>query len=91
MEQIGEALQRTIGKNIRAYRKEQGIRQNDFAKRVGTTSTTLSKIENGDVSIRMDMLEKIAEELGKPIQQIIFSDDVIMLDNNILKKIQNSD
>lgn len=90
MEQIGETLQKKVGKNIKAYRKQQGIRQNDFANMVGTTSTTLSKIENGESSIRMDMLEKIAKVLGKSITDIIFADSVIVIDKEILNKMKET-
>ena len=51
---------------IRAYRESRKprIRQAELAKRIGTTKTTLSEIENGKRPVSMDLLPKIEAETG---------------------------
>ena len=42
-----EIILKEIGKRIREYRIGFSITQNDFAKRIGVSTRTLSSIENG--------------------------------------------
>ena len=90
MEQIGNTLKRTVGKNITKFRKEAKIRQEELANRLGITTTTLSKIENGEGSVRLDLLEKIAEELQVRLADLMFEDEVLILSKNLLKKLEKS-
>lgn len=83
-------LKETVGKNITKFRKEAKIRQEELANRLGITTTTLSKIENGEGSIRLDLLEKIAEELQVRLVDLMFDDEVLILSKNLLKKLEKS-
>lgn len=83
-------LKETVGKNITKFRKEAKIRQEELAKNVGITSSTLSKIENGEGSVRLDLLEKIAKELQVRLVDLMFNDEVLVLSKNLLKKLEKS-
>ena len=50
-----------IGGKVRKIRKEKGMTQEQFAKRFYMTQQTLSKYENGKITIPYDTLENIAE------------------------------
>lgn len=88
MEQIGNTLKRTVGDNIKFYRKEKDLTQEAFSKMIGITSTTLSKIENGETDIRIDLLEVISKKLDIPIQKLIFLRDVIILSKEAVENLQ---
>lgn len=46
-------------------RQQAGITQKEFANRLQTTQSVISRIENGKQNLSLDMLQKIAEALGK--------------------------
>ena len=57
-----------LGANIKRLRKEKNITQEVFAKRVGISRTTLSKLENGHLAqtsivILNDILNHLGYEL----------------------------
>ena len=82
-------MQNKIGDNIKQYRQMAGIKQGDFAKILGITSTTLSRIERGKGSIKMDTLKKISEKLEIPLEKIIFGVDTILLNSEIVEKLRS--
>lgn len=51
-------------KLLRDARKKAGISQDELAKKLGVKQATISKYETGIVSPTMEMLERIAFELG---------------------------
>ncbi|WP_268891543.1 helix-turn-helix domain-containing protein [Lentzea tibetensis] len=53
-----------MGQRIRRLRHVSGLGQDDFAKRVGIASGSVSKLENGRMSIPGDVLSGIGEVLG---------------------------
>lgn len=83
-------LKETVGKNITKLRKEAKIRQEELAERVGITSSTLSKIENGEGSVKLDLLEKIAKIFQLDVVDLMYEDDVFVLSKKILKKLEKS-
>ena len=82
-------MENNIGVNIKKYRQESGIKQGDFAKILGITSTTLSRIERGKGSIKMDTLKKISEKLDVPLEKIIFGADTVLLNSEIVEKLKS--
>ncbi|MCH9028263.1 MAG: helix-turn-helix transcriptional regulator [Bacteroidetes bacterium] len=46
-------------------RQKAGITQKEFADKLKTTQSVISRIENGRQNISLDMLQRIAEALGK--------------------------
>lgn len=87
MEQIGDSLKKLVGGNIKRIRKETGYRQGQFAKMIGVTSTTLSKMENGESDIKIGLVDKIAKKLNRPIQEFLFTQETVVLSKDELKKL----
>lgn len=61
-----------IAIHIASEREKAGITQNDLAKRLNTTQSVISRIESGRQNLSLDMLQKIAEALGKSKVVIAF-------------------
>ena len=55
--------EQSIGANIRGLRGEAGVTLTALAKKAGMTKSTLSKIENGQVSPPISTLMRLAEAL----------------------------
>ena len=54
-----------VGKNIKLYREQKGIKQEVLAKEIGISKSRLSQIENGDCGeLFLNRIEKIANFLG---------------------------
>ena len=53
-------------------REKAGLSQKDLALKLKTTQSVISRIENGKQNISLDMLQRIAEALGKKHIQIAF-------------------
>jgi DNA-binding transcriptional regulator YiaG len=53
-----------LGQQVRAHRKEQGLRIDDAAALSGVSVDLLSRLENGLGSIRSDKLLTVLEALG---------------------------
>lgn len=53
-------------------REKAGLSQKDLALKLKTTQSVVSRIENGKQNISLDMLQKIANALGKESVNISF-------------------
>jgi len=53
-----------IGETLRRARVEQGLTQDELAKRLHTKKTAISRIENHAEDIRLSTLERYAEALN---------------------------
>ena len=61
---------------IEAIRKERGIRQEDFAKRMGVSRQTISSLETGRYNPSIFLAWKIARYFGMSIEEVfIFEED----------------
>jgi transcriptional regulator with XRE-family HTH domain len=56
-------LQRTLGRNLRAYREARGLSQEAFADVVGVHRTYMGGIERGERNLTLRSVERIAEWL----------------------------
>ena len=83
-----ELKKNNIGENIKYYRQLKGMKQSELAKAVGITATTLSKLEYGCGSIKLDTLSEIAKVLGVMPERLLFSPDSMVLNSDILEKIK---
>ena len=61
----------TLGQRLRDYRKSRGMTLQQLGKIVGINASTLSKIENGKISLNYSTVLKIAEDLSTPIANLI--------------------
>lgn len=57
-------LQKVVGRNLRAYRMEKGLSQEDFAEVVGVHRTYMGALERGERNLTLQSLESIAEVIG---------------------------
>ena len=64
-----------IAKNIKKYRKFNGMTQKDLAAKVGVSIAAVSNWETGTNSIDIDSLFKVCDALGVPISVMTSSDD----------------
>ncbi len=58
------ASQTVIGQRIRRLRHVSGLGQEDFAKKVGIASGSVSKLENGRLPISDELLSDVGNALG---------------------------
>ena len=56
-------LQRTVVRNLRAYRQAQGLSQEAFADVLGVHRTYMGGIERGERNLTLKSLERIAGRL----------------------------
>ena len=57
-------LQKTVGRNLRAYRLERGLSQEAFAEVLGVHRTYMGGVERGERNLTLQSLEKMAEQIG---------------------------
>ena len=60
-----------VGQKIRLYRKMKGLTIEVFAGMIHKSKATVSKYENGDISIDIETLFVIAQALEIPVNQLI--------------------
>ncbi|MDN5285893.1 MAG: transcriptional regulator [Mucilaginibacter sp.] len=65
---------KSVGKNIRALRHQQGWSQEDVANRLGISIPAFSKIETGVTDINLSRLEQIANIFEINVAQVLASD-----------------
>ena len=56
-----------IGVLLREARRESGLTQEELARRIRTTKSAISRIENHAEDIKLSTIEKVANALGKRI------------------------
>jgi transcriptional regulator with XRE-family HTH domain len=56
-------LQRTVGRNLRAYREARGLSQEAFAELVGVHRTYMGGLERGERNLTLRSLERLAQVL----------------------------
>jgi transcriptional regulator with XRE-family HTH domain len=57
-------LQRTVGRNLRAYRQARGLSQEAFAELVGVHRTYMGGLERGERNLTLRSLERLARVLA---------------------------
>lgn len=57
-------LQRTVGRNLRAYREARGLSQEAFADVLGFHRTYMGGVERGERNLTLKSLERLAERVG---------------------------
>ncbi|HEY0274986.1 MAG TPA: XRE family transcriptional regulator [Paenirhodobacter sp.] len=66
-----QETEQTIGARLREWRSNMGMTLSAVSSQTGVASSTLSKIENGQVSASYYTLKKICDGLEIPIEEII--------------------
>ena len=57
-------LQRTVGRNLRAYRLERGLSQEACAEVLGVHRTYMGGLERGERNLTLKSLERLAAAVG---------------------------
>lgn len=58
-------LQRTIGRNLRAYRQARGLSQETFAEILGVHRTYMGGIERGERNLTLQSVERLAKQIDE--------------------------
>lgn len=77
----------SIGENIKKIRKENGLTQAEFSKKIGISRTYLSDLENNRKSPSVETLDKMAEKLGVSTTYLINGDKYALLYNQDIEAI----
>lgn len=59
-----------LGLNIAYYRKEQGLSQIQLADKINISRTHMSRIENNDCAVSLDVIFSIAKSLNIPVAKL---------------------
>ena len=79
-----------FGKNLKYYRKERKLSQEQLSENVDITVKHLSEIERGIVFASAGLMEKLAENLNIPIFAFFLTDNSIYYDNMMLTRIEKA-
>ncbi len=63
-------LYRKLGLNIAYYRKDKGLSQLELAEKINISRTHMSRIENSDCAVSLDVVFAISEALDVPLSQL---------------------
>ena len=61
---------RKLGLNIAYCRKEKGFSQMQLADKIDISRTHMSRIENSDSSVSLDVIFRIADALSIPVYKL---------------------
>ena len=61
---------RKLGLNIAYYRKERGLSQMQLAEKVNISRTHMSRIENNDCAVSLDVIFSISKALDIPVYRL---------------------
>ena len=65
------AYRRTVGQQIRSYRKEAGLTQEQLAERSSLSYKYLGEVERGIVNVSLDSLMRIAKALKLKVADLV--------------------
>ena len=68
-------LQRTVGRNLRAYRNARGLSQEAFAEVLGVHRTYMGGVERGERNLTLKSVERIAEKIEVEPLALLSSSD----------------
>jgi transcriptional regulator with XRE-family HTH domain len=77
-----------FGANLKFYRKEKKLSQEQLSENVGITPKHLSEIERGIVFASANLLEKLSGHLEIPVFAFFLTTDRIYYDNIMLERIE---
>ncbi|MBQ7283504.1 MAG: helix-turn-helix transcriptional regulator, partial [Oscillospiraceae bacterium] len=64
-------IKQYVGQRIRSYRKEQGMTLQQLADAIHKSRASVSKYENGEISIDVETLQDISNALDVEINQLV--------------------
>lgn len=92
MEDMKKEFMKTLGNNIRTYREQKGLSQEELANLCSWTTnnarSTISKIESGVNDVPTSKLKVIAEKLGVSVCDLMNSSANVQTNDKIRKLIE---
>jgi len=79
----------TFGERILALRKKNKWSQDDLAKMVGTSAPIIGRYERNEIKPSIDTAKNIADALGVTIDYLIGGSDTMVMDKELLKKMED--
>jgi len=79
-----------FGANLKKYRKEKKLSQEQLSEKVDITAKHLSEIERGIVFASTSLLEKLSGYLEIPVFAFFLTGDGIYYDNIMLERIEKT-
>ena len=64
-------LQKKVGRNIRSYRQRRGLSQEAFAEVLGVHRTYMGGLERGERNLTLRSQERIAEQMGVEVEELM--------------------
>lgn len=59
-----------LGLNIAYYRKERGLSQMQLADKIDISRTHMSRMENNDCAVSLDVIFRVAKALNIPVSRL---------------------
>lgn len=81
-----EDLMKTVGLNLRRYRRENDMTQEELAERVGISTSFLANLERGSKAMSMYVLRDLADALGITADYLLY-DSTEINENQHIKNI----
>ena len=60
-----------IGNAIKKRRRQLKITQKEFAQRLNKSERTIQKYESGEITMKIDLIKQVADELDIPWQELL--------------------
>lgn len=79
---------REVGMNIKKARKNKGLKQKELAKLIGFSESSISKYEQGLITIPPGVLEQIAKVLDVPLTEIYDWDAEFNIGGTLAKEVK---
>ena len=61
---MSEKSRQNIGNIVRTFRKQQGLTEEQLAKKAGVSRQVLRNVESGNANVTLSTLDKLGEALG---------------------------
>ena len=75
-----------FGSNLKRFRKERHLSQDQLSEKVDISVKHLSKIERGLTFISADLLEKLSHSLNVSVARLFCTENENIFNDNVLKK-----
>lgn len=66
-----DCLRQTLAENIKAFRKQQGLSQEELAERCGMHRTYIGSVERLERNVTLSTLEVLSETLGVTVPELL--------------------
>lgn len=65
------SLRTTLANNLRSFRDERGVSQEEFADMCGLHRTYVGSVERGERNVTLSTLESLASVIGVSVSQLL--------------------